>query len=517
MRARSPTLRSSALPAHISLEDVLDVSSGFIWCIDENLRFTFVSAGAFATCGLDDSAHIGRRFEDLGYTWPAESCPFGRLEAFEGFLACRRSKDAPDAWLRRNGKPVFKALEGFSGYIGTGVVAIEPCEAQHDSPGRDDVTSPNPASVSLNPLEIFHSAAESLTDGIALFGPNGKMAFCNTNFRKINQNNECPFDTETTFESIVRRNMGLGLIEDAVGREEAFLSERLALHRTPTNEPRVTHWTDGNVLLVRECRLSDGSTVVVNTDVTELSRRERALTEALGTAEQASRAKSAFLARMSHELRTPLNAIIGFSDLVLSEAFGPLGSERYRSYVGDVKSSGEHLLSLINDLLDLTGIESGRREFVFESHGPRDLVSAALRAVRPIGRRAGIRLRGSAPADLPLAWVDTRSMHQCLLNLLSNAIKATPRGGRVAISVGRRGPDHVVFSVSDTGKGMSRKWIDRVMRNSGPPGANYVVETDGAGLGLPITKSLIDVMGGRIEIDSAANVGTKVSLIVPAA
>ena len=112
---------------------------------------------------------------------------------------------------------------------------------------------------------------------------------------------------------------------------------------------------------------------------------------------------------------------------------------------------------------------------------------------------------------------DARRIKQIFINLLSNAIKATPRGGRVAISVGRRGPDHVVFSVSDTGKGMSRKWIDRVMRNSGPPGANYVVETDGAGLGLPITKSLIDVMGGRIEIDSAANVGTKVSLIVPAA
>ena len=142
----------------------------------------------------------------------------------------------------------------------------------------------------------------------------------------MNENTPWKFDGETTFEMIIRSNMRLGLLEEAVGREEMFLAERMAWHRAPPEEPRLMRWTDGNVFLVRERRLADGATVVVNTDLTELSKRERALADALRSAEQASRAKSAFLARMSHELRTPLNAIIGFSDLVLSETFGPLGS-----------------------------------------------------------------------------------------------------------------------------------------------------------------------------------------------
>jgi two-component system, cell cycle sensor histidine kinase PleC len=485
------------------------VSSGFFWCVDENLRFTYVSARAEDVCGLEDAAHIGWNFEDLGYSWIGATSPFDDLGAFHDRLVRRTSNDGHETWLRLGGKPLFKPPGGFSGYIGTGVATAAPLEPPAPPPIAEVTSNGH--------LEMFKSAMESLTDGFALFGPDGKLVFCNANFRKINENDKWPPDAVMTFEKIVQGNMRLGLLEDAVGREEAFLAERMAQHRSPTNEPKLMRWTDGNVLLVRERKLADGSIAVVNTDMTELSRRELELTGALDVAEQASRAKSAFLARMSHELRTPLNAIIGFSDLMLSEAFGPLGSDRYRVYVGDVKTSGEHLLSLINDLLDLTGIESGRREFVFESQRPRDLVSTALRAVRPIGHRAGIRLRGTAPPELPDVKVDARAMHQCLLNLLSNAIKATRRGGRVAISVSHSPAGQITFAVTDTGKGMSKPLIDRVLRNYGLVGASYVAETDGAGLGLPITRSLIDIMGGRLEVESEVGLGTRVSLIVPVA
>lgn len=256
---------------------------------------------------------------------------------------------------------------------------------------------------------------------------------------------------------------------------------------------------------------------MVNTDLTELSRREIALTEALAATERASRAKSDFLAQMSHEFRTPLKAIIGFSDLVLSETFGPVGSERYRTYIGDVKSSGEHLLSLINDLLDLTGIESGRREYDFEGLQPREIVSGALRAVRPIGQHAKIRLRGSTSRDLPSVKVDARSMHQCLLNLLSNAIRATRQGGRVILRSERHAPGLVAFSVTDTGCGISAGHVQHLLTGSGAKGDGYIADSGGTGLGLPITKSLIGVMGGRLDIESNIGEGTKVTLILPEA
>lgn len=517
MRFRAQSLRGANLPAHVSLDDVLDVAPGFFWCVDENLRFTHVSARALDVCGLEDVAHIGRRFEELGYRWEGKASPFDESLPFRKVLANRTSTEGRQLRLRLNGKPVDKAHGEFAGYIGI-CVALEPAnEFLSLRPAEESGTGSRGDGESSETLAMFRTAVESLSDGFALFGPDGKLVFCNTSFRRLNENGGSTFGEDMTFEKIVRGNMELGLLEDAIGREEEFIAERLARHRAPSDEPRLTRWTDGNVLLVRENKLADGSTAVVNTDMTELSRREKALSDALGATEQASRAKSAFLARMSHELRTPLNAIIGFSDLVLSETFGPLGSDRYRSYVGDVKSSGEHLLSLINDLLDLTGIESGRREFSFEHQRPRDLVSTALRAVRPIGQRAGVRLRGTAPADLPDVKVDARSVHQCLLNLLSNAIKATRRGGRVLVWVDQRRDGSVSFAVIDTGKGMSKGFVHRLLRNSGPMGASYVAETDGTGLGLAITKSLVEIMGGHLEIESVVAVGTRVSMILPAA
>ncbi|MDG2285816.1 MAG: ATP-binding protein, partial [Alphaproteobacteria bacterium] len=357
----------------------------------------------------------------------------------------------------------------------------------------------------------------SLSDGFALFAADGRMMFCNGVYRKINENQPWVTDGPVTLEYIIKCNMELGLLEDAIGREEEFLAERMAHHREPRDGARLTRRTDGNVILIQEKKLADGCIALVNTDLTELSRREIALTEALAATERASRAKSDFLAQMSHEFRTPLNAIIGFSDLVLSETFGPVGSERYRTYIGDVKSSGEHLLSLINDLLDLTGIESGRREYDFEGLQPREIVSGALRAVRPIGQHAKIRLRGSTSRDLPSVKVDARSMHQCLLNLLSNAIRATRQGSRAILRSERHAPGLVAFSVTDTGCGISAGHVQHLLTGSGAKGDGYIADSGGTGLGLPITKSLIGVMGGRLDIESNIGEGTKVTLILPEA
>jgi signal transduction histidine kinase len=520
MRSRAQTWREPGVPADVTAEDILDVLPGFFWRTDRHFRFTYVSEKARDVSGLEDGAYLGSSLEDLGYFWAEGTSPLESRAGFRDQWVTRLEDDGRRIWLSLTAKPVFEASEGFVGYVGTATAGEPPFEAEG---GLLTLSNPILAAGTANSAptgdmsDMFRNAVECLTDGFALFSPDDRLVFCNTSFRRINENAGQEFTSETTFESIVRANMEQGLLGDATGREEAYLAERLARHRDPSSEAWLAHWTNGKVFLVRERKLAEGGIVVVNTDLTELARREKALREALLQAEQANHAKSAFLARMSHELRTPLNAIIGFSDLVLSETFGPLGSDRYRTYVNDVKISGEHLLSLINDLLDLTGIESGRREFVFDAQRPRDLVSLALRAVRPIGRQAGIRLRGTAPATLPRVKVDARSMHQCLLNLLSNAIKATACGGRVTMSVGHGEGDTLVFSVADTGRGMSRRMIARVMTASAPRDQTYVSETEGAGLGLPITKSLIEIMGGRLELVSSKDGGTRASLIVPVA
>lgn len=517
MISRAQTLWEPLVPTEISAADVMEVLPGFIWRLDRDFRFTYVSDQVADVTGMEAESRIGARFDDLDFIWDRNHDPLEKRAAFRSVGGFGPARGGHRIRLVLSGKPVFEANEGFVGFVGSAIVVDLPDPGIGGTSIPDiGPTSPG-ASLARDRLDMFRNAVECLTDGFALFDPDDKLIFCNTSFRRMNENTPWKFDGETTFEMIIRSNMRLGLLEEAVGREEMFLAERMARHRAPPEEPRLMRWTDGNVLLVRERRLADGATVVVNTDLTELSKRERALADALRSAEQASRAKSAFLARMSHELRTPLNAIIGFSDLVLSETFGPLGSERYYDYVGDVKRSGEHLLSLINDLLDLTGIESGRREYLFEAHRPRDLVLAALRAVRPIGRQAEIRLRGSAPVTLPRVTVDSRSMHQCLLNLVSNAIKATGPGGRVVIRVEGGGEGVLVFQVSDTGRGMSSDAISRLMTMSAPIAQDYVCEADGAGLGLPITKSLIEIMGGRLEIESRLGEGTRASLIVPIA
>ncbi len=516
MRSRIEYWRESQIPAEVASEDILDVLPGFLWHLDRNFRFTYVSEKALEVSGLHETVFLGASLENLGFAWASGISPLETRAGFRDQWVTRTGSDGRRVNLSLSAKPLFGTNEGFLGYVGTGTAGELPLELARRAwlPFLSVARQGAGAEFSTDGvLDMFSNATECLTDGFALFGPDDRLIFCNTSYRQINENAGWPLDGETHFEAILRANVEAGLLEEAIGREEAFVAERMARHRAPDDEARLVRWTNGKVFLIRERKLANGGVVAVNTDLTELVRNEKALS----AAEEASRAKSAFLARTSHELRTPLNAIIGFSDLVLSETFGPLGSERYRNYIGDVKSSGEHLLSLINDLLDLTGIESGRREFLLDAHHPRDLVSQALRSVRPIGRRAGVRLRGTAPASLLEVKVDTRAMHQCLLNLVSNAIKATPGGGRVAINVEPGEAGTVVFTISDTGKGMTQAMIAKILGSAEPPVETFMSDTGGAGLGLPITKSLVEIMGGRLEIASTPGIGTHARLIVPTA
>jgi two-component system cell cycle sensor histidine kinase PleC len=230
-------------------------------------------------------------------------------------------------------------------------------------------------------------------------------------------------------------------------------------------------------------------------------------------AEAASRVKSEFLANMSHELRTPLNAIIGFSDVMRARLFGPMHA-RYEEYVALINESGQHLLNLITDILDLSKIEAGK--FVLDPQ-PVDLAETAAYCLDLTRRRAeetGITLTSQVPADLPMLIADPRSVKQILLNLLSNAVKFTPAGGVVSLSAeAREGRLHL--AVSDNGIGIPGKALARIglafeQANNDPMRAR-----EGTGLGLALVKSLVGKHGGSVHIASQEGAGTTVSIILP--
>ena len=232
-------------------------------------------------------------------------------------------------------------------------------------------------------------------------------------------------------------------------------------------------------------------------------------------AEAESRAKSEFLANMSHELRTPLNAIIGFSDLMKSETLGPIGNPTYAGYAADINFSGTHLLEIINDILDVVRYEAGKMELKEEAVEVESAIGQSLRLVAPQAAQGEVKLVWSPPATpLPALYCDRVRLRQMLLNILSNAIKFTRRGGSVEIRAELT--DELRLIVTDTGIGIKPEDIARIMTPFGQVASVYARDHQGAGLGLTLTRALVERHGGHLSLDSAPDVGTSVWLTFPA-
>ena len=256
--------------------------------------------------------------------------------------------------------------------------------------------------------------------------------------------------------------------------------------------------------------------------VSELERSEgkaseltRKYAEEKTKAEHASKAKGSFLANMSHELRTPLNAINGFSEMLVKEVFGPLGDERYHSYAQDILVSGQHLLDMINDILDMAKIESGKMTINTKPIDPIDPVDAAIRMIRRKADEKDLKLELVHNDDVREIEADHRAVRQMVLNLVSNAIKFTQADGRVTVQVYNAG-DGVAIAVQDTGVGIAEEDLPRLANPFEQVEANQDMNPNGTGLGLALTRSLAEMHGGRFQIDSEVGVGTTVTLFLPA-
>tara|TARA_R110002020_G_scaffold47500_20_gene135111 strand:- start:757 stop:5220 length:4464 start_codon:yes stop_codon:yes gene_type:complete len=250
-------------------------------------------------------------------------------------------------------------------------------------------------------------------------------------------------------------------------------------------------------------------------DITQWKRTEEELRTAKRAAETANSHKSDFLARVSHEIRTPLNAIIGFSEMMVEERFGPIGSPRYLEYAHDIGNSGKHVLDIVNDLLDISKIEAGQEQMEFVAVSLNEHLAESVSLLQPMANSQRVIIRTSLSVSVPEVVADRRSIKQIALNLLSNAIRFTPSGGQIVVSTSYEPSGNVVIRIRDTGIGMNRKELEQAMKPFGQVGPGPRQRGDGTGLGLPLTKAMVEANRAQFDIVSTPSEGTLVSISFP--
>ena len=385
-------------------------------------------------------------------------------------------------------------------------------------------------------------AIEAVDAGFSLWSPEDRLILCNSRYRSMFSDVSDLMVPGTTFDELLATHFENQKKVGPDGNLDDEFAARLTAHRTGGSV--VARGPGGIWLRCDDQRTSDGGVVSLRTDISVLKQREidleRAavhaeqqaedlsrladeLSESLATAsrlrlaaEAANLAKSRFLATMSHELRTPLNAIIGFSEIIRDKSFGDQLTDRYCDYAKDINDSANHLLSLINEILDLSKIESGEVDLEFQSI---DFLSMLEKCVRLIGtdlRRKRINLHIEPPDQSNPLHADERSVKQVLFNILSNAIKFTAEGGEIRVTAEGKADEGFAIKVSDTGIGIPEDQIERLLRPFERMEAGYTSSTNGTGLGLAIVKNLMECHGGTLTIDSAVGCGTTITLWFPA-
>jgi signal transduction histidine kinase len=359
---------------------------------------------------------------------------------------------------------------------------------------------------------LLQSTLEHIGEGLSVFDGQGQLVAWNQRFCELL---DLPPDLAegATLHDILMHQAVRGDFGES--DPEAEVASRLDLfyRDVPTTKERVM--PGGRTLQIRRRAMPNGAVISIYSDVTEIKASERRLIEARSQAETANRAKGDFLANMSHELRTPLNAIIGFSEVISKELFGPIVNEKYLEYIRDIHTSSLHLLSIINDILDMSKIEAGKVELAKEVVQIQNVISEVMRMVHERARSRDIELTAELPDEDVEIWADERSMKQIFLNLLSNAIKFSNEGGRVYVRIVADRPDVAVLEIEDHGIGMSAEEQERALQPFGQAKPATTRNYGGTGLGLPITKGLVEAHGGTLTIDSRAGYGTLVRIVLP--
>jgi signal transduction histidine kinase len=359
---------------------------------------------------------------------------------------------------------------------------------------------------------LLQNTLENMGEGLSVFDRGGRLIAWNSRFASLVK---VPIDLENaTLVEILQHQAARG---DFGPVEDPASDARERAERFYRDLPTVTERTTGGgrILQIRRRAMPDGGVVSLYSDITERKAAEGKMEQARLQAELANHAKGDFLANMSHELRTPLNAIIGFSEVLATEILGPIADQRQLEYIKDIHSSGQLLLSIINDVLDMSKIEAGKLQLAPERVVVQAVIAEAVRMVSERARSHKVRLVSAVPAAEIGVWGDERAIKQIMLNLLSNAVKFSHEGGRVNIRVSLDGRGGLVLEVEDYGIGMSADEIDRALQPFGQAKAATTRTHGGTGLGLPIAKGLAEAHGGSLLIESIPERGTVVRVTLP--
>jgi len=505
---------------------VFDAADKLVYCND-HFRFIFR--------GIEDPEQLsGIAFEDL----------LRHLLENGEFAGAQAIKD-PEEWIReslahhrsRNWAPRIERLAD-------GRWMEVKCRPMDDGGAIvhwNDVTS------LMHTQLRFEAAIESTADVFAVWDQADRLVLHNRVFARVHRATSERLKPGTTFRTFMTETARSEVFDDGEHPDE-WVARRMEKHSLPVGQSTLRH-RDGRWFLMRDRHTREGGRVTVFTDITELKERERQLIErgrtlqytvhelemnsakledqasnlvdvaekldsAKSAAERANESKTSFLRNMSHELRTPLNSIIGFSEVLEQELFGKLGNERYLDYASMINTSGGHLLSLINQILDLSKIEAGRYELVRHPFDVREIIEDCGELLMPQAKAGQITIDVEMPEDDCELDADDTAIRQCVLNLMSNAVKFTREGGSVTVRLEDKG-DMALLIVSDTGIGIAPNDLRRVMIPFEQVDSTFAAGKQGTGLGLPIVKSLVELHGGSIELASTLGKGTTVTVWLP--
>lgn len=434
-----------------------------------------------------------------------------------------RHEDGHWVWLRARGELTFAPGDHAPHLVG---IAI-------------DITEKKLADARTAEADMrLRDAIETISEAFVLWDNDNRMVMCNSKYQQFHNLPASVVAAGTRYDDVVRS------AKEPVVRTRISMSEDDA-DAGSTFEVQLE---DGRWLHINERRTKDGGFVSVGTDITSLKNHEERLMdserELMDTvrdlqgsratlerqaqqlvdlaekysmektrAESANRSKSEFLANMSHELRTPLNAIIGFSEVMQSELFGPMGSEKYFEYSRDINKSGQYLLDVINDILDMSKIEAGRVTLDLQATPLSRIVEDCIRIVGPRASEEQIEITNAVDPELT-ARVDARSLKQVILNLMSNAVKFTPASGSVTVEA--KGDERQVgIAIRDTGIGIPKADIEKLGRPFEQVENQFTKSRSGSGLGLAISRSLVELHGGLLHIESTEGEGTTVTILLP--
>ena len=511
------------------LDKALDRGQCGMWDWDVNRGIIFWSRSMFDMLGmpvkgdyLSFAEMVSRIHEnDTQLEEAVEQLLDGQITSFDQEFRMRH-QDGHYVWLRAR-------------------VALAPGEAEgqpHLMGIVFDITQQKLADKLNKEAELrLKDAIENISEAFVLWDSDNRLVLCNSKYQQFHSLPASVCVPGTPYEDLVR------------SAKEPAITKRTGI-RGESGDGRSfeVQLADRRWLQINERRTKDGGFVSVGTDITALKlqeerlrmserelmmtvrdlQKERLLADQQAQrladladkyarektrAEAANRSKSEFLANMSHELRTPLNAIIGFSEVMLAQMFGPMGSDKYAEYSRDIHRSGQFLLDVINDILDMSKIEAGRMALECETLQVDAALDEVMRLISPRAFEGGVSIERDVPQGFTL-WADRRAFKQVLINLLSNAVKFTPEGGRITVSA-MAANGYMAIAIRDTGIGIPARDIEKLGRPFEQVENQFTKTRGGSGLGLAISKSFVELHGGTLSIRSTVGQGTEVTVTFP--